>query len=71
MIPMFIGMPVFNDKPLQELVGISNKLFKNLKAKRKISEKQLKCFTYFAKFGQLYILPKIHKRLGNVPKRYL
>ena len=63
----------FNEKLLQELVGASNKLFQNLKAKGKISDKQLKYFTYQYKkvtnLGKLYLLPKIHKRLANVPGR--
>ena len=36
----------FNEKILQELVGTSNQLFQNLKSKGKISDKQLKYFTY-------------------------
>ena len=36
----------FNAKLLQELVGTSNKLFQNLKAKGNISDKQPKYFTY-------------------------
>ena len=32
----------FNNKHFKELVGTSNKLFQNLKTKRKISDKQLK-----------------------------
>ena len=63
----------FNAKLLQELVGTSNKLFQNLKAKGKISDKQLKYFTYQYKkvinLGKLYLLPKMHKRLANVPGR--
>ena len=63
----------FNEKNLQELVGTSNQLFKNLKSKGKISDKQLKYFTYEYKnvsnLGKLYLLPKIHKRLHNVPGR--
>ena len=58
---------------MQELVGKSNKLFQNLKAQGKISEKQFKYFTYKYKkvtnLGKLYLLPKIHKRLANVPGR--
>ena len=60
----------FNEKLLQQFVGTSNKLFQNLKAKEKISDKQLKYFTYQYKkvtnLGKLYLLPKIHKRLTNV-----
>ena len=63
----------FNEKNLQELVGTSNQLFQNLKSKGKISDKQLKYFTYEYKkvsnLGKLYLLPKIHKRLHNVPGR--
>ena len=43
------------------------------KAKGKISEKQLKYFTYKYKkttnLGKLYLLSKIHKRLSDVPGR--
>ena len=63
----------FNEKMLQDLVGTSNKLFQNLKSKGKISDKELKYFTYEYKkatnLGKLYLLPKIHKRLPNVPGR--
>ena len=63
----------FNEKNLQELVGTSNQLFQNLKSKVKISDKQLKYFTYEYKkvsnLQKLYLLPKIHKRLHNVPGR--
>ena len=45
----------------------------NLKAKRKISDKQLKYLTYQYKkvtnLGKLYLLPKIHKGLAYVPRR--
>ena len=62
-----------NEKNLHELVGTSNQLFQNLKSKGKISDKQLKYFTYEYKkvsnLGKLYLLPKIHKRLHNVPGR--
>ena len=50
----------FNEKMLQDLVGTSNKLFQNLKSKGKISDKQLKYFTYEYKkatnLGKLYLL---------------
>ena len=62
-----------NEKNLLEFVGTSNQLFQNLKSKGKISDKQLKYFTYEYKkvsnLGKLYLLPKIHKRLHNVPGR--
>ena len=54
-------------------MGTSNQLFQNLKSKGKISDKQLKYFTYEYKevsnLGKLYLLPKINKRLHNVPGR--
>ena len=72
MIPIFIRI-CFNKKLLQEIVAASDKLFQNLKAKGKISGKQLKDFTYQYKkvtnLGKLYLLPKIHERLANVPWR--
>ena len=47
------------------------KLFRNLKNKGRIIEKQLKYFTIDFKkatnFGKLYLLPKFHKRLFEVP----
>ena len=40
-----------------------------------LTEKQMKYFTYEFKkatnFGKLYLLPKIHKRLHNVPGRHV
>ena len=61
------------DKILQELADNSNKLLRNLKTKRSITEKELKYFTIEFKkatnLGKLYLLPKIHKRLENVPDR--
>ena len=64
---------VYKEKLLQELVGTSKNLFQNLKAKGKISDKQLKYFAYQYKevtnLGKLYLLPKIHKCLANVPGR--
>ena len=63
----------FKDKILQELADNSNKLFRNLKTKGSITEKELKYFTIKFKkatnLGKLYLLPKIHKRLENVPDR--
>ena len=48
-------------------------MFLNLKRKGSISEKELKYFVYDYKnasnLGKLYFLPKIHKRLSNVPGR--
>ena len=63
----------FKDKILQDLAEKSNGIFKCLKQKRKITEKQLKYFTIKHKkatnLGRMYLLPKIHKRLYNVPAR--
>ena len=58
---------------LPKLSEASNKLFSSLRRKGFITEKQLKYFTYEYKkatnFGKLYLLPKIHKRLFDVPGR--
>ena len=63
----------FKEKLLCELVDKSNSFFQELKRKGCISEKTLKYFTYEFKnstnLGKLYLLPRIHKRLGNVPGR--
>ena len=54
-------------------MGTSNQLYQNLNSKRKISDKRLKYFKYeyekVSNLGKLYLLPKIHKRLHNVPGR--
>ena len=48
-------------------------MFKNLRRKGVISEKELKYFSFEYKkatnLEKLYLLPKIHKRLKNVPGR--
>ena len=63
----------FNENILTGLVEKSNKIFNRLCSQRLISESELKCFTYNFKkatnLGKLYFLPKIHKRLANVPGR--
>ena len=63
----------FKDQNLLELVDKSNHLFKGLKTKGCITDKNLKYFTYQYKkacnLGKLYRLPKIHKRLSEVPGR--
>ena len=63
----------FKDKILSELVEKSNHFFKSLKARGIISEKELQHFTYKYKkttsLGKMYLLPKIHKRLYDVPGR--
>ena len=66
----------FKEKILQDLAETSNNIFKSLRGKGKITEKQLKYFTTAHKkvtnlkmyliMGKMYLLPKIHKRLFNV-----
>ena len=61
------------DKILQGLEEKSNGILKGLKQKGKITEKQLKYFTTEHKkatnLGKMYLLPKIHKRIYDVPGR--
>ena len=63
----------FKNKTLSQLVDCSNRFFRNLKMKGHITEKELKYFSYEFKkscnLGKLYLLPKIHKSLENVPCR--
>ena len=63
----------FNENILTGLVEKSNKIFNRLCSHRMISESELKYLTYNFKkatnLGKLYFLPKIHKRLANVPGR--
>ena len=63
----------FKDKTLSQLVDCSNRFFRNLKMKGHITEIELKYFSYEFKkrcnLGNLYLLPKIHKSLENVPGR--
>ena len=63
----------FKDQQLSELVDKSNHFFKELKTKGCITDKNLKYFIYQYKkacnLGKLYLLPKIHKRLSEVPGR--
>ena len=53
------------------MVEKSNKIFNRLCSHRLISKSELKYFTYNFKkatnLWKLYFLPKIHKRLANVP----
>ena len=63
----------FNENILTGLVEKINKNFNRLCSHRLISESELKYFTYnFEKatcLEKFYFLPKIRKRLGNVPGR--
>ena len=63
----------FKETILSDLVDKSNRIFKSLYTRKFITEKELKYFSYDFKkttnLGKLYLLPKIHKRLHNVPGR--
>ena len=63
----------FSKNILTDLVEKSNTMFKNLRRKGVISEKELKYFSFEYKkvtnLGKLYLLLKIHKRLKNVSGR--
>ena len=63
----------FKDRNLSKLVEKSNHFLKELKTKVCITDKNLKYFTNLYKMacnlGKLYLLPKIHKQLYEVPGR--
>ena len=63
----------YNKKILSQLVDSSNKYFEKLNSSGYNSYKEVKYFTYEHKkacnLGKLYLLPKIHKRIFNVPRR--
>ena len=63
----------FNKNVLTDLVEKSNKIFNRLCSHRLILESELEYFTYNFKkvtnLRNLYFLPKINKRLANVPGR--
>ena len=63
----------FKESDLVKLVEKSNNMFQSLRRKNLITEKELKYFSYHYKksinFSKMYLLPKIHKRLDNVPGR--
>ena len=63
----------FDKDLIPNLTGKSNKLFESLKRRQLITEKEFKYFCFeFKKTcnqGKLYLPPKIHKRLSNVPGR--
>ena len=63
----------YNKKILSWLVDLSNKYFKKLNSSGYFSYKEMKYFTYEYKkacnLGELYLLPKIRKKLFNVPGR--
>ena len=61
----------FKDADLIKLVEKSNSIFQSLTKMKLITEEELKYFTYKYKkatnCGKIYLLPKIHKCLVNVP----
>ena len=63
----------YKKKKFSQLFDSSNKLFKKLHRSGYISYKEMKNFTYEYKkacnLGNLYLLPKIRKRLLNVRRR--
>ena len=63
----------WSEKDQIKLVEKSNSLFEDLKKKTIITEKEKNYFKFNFKkatnVGKLYLLPKIHKRLSNVPGR--
>ena len=63
----------FDKDLIPNLTGKSNRLFESLKRRQLITEKEFKYFRFEFKktcnLGKLYLLPKIHKRLSNVPGR--
>ena len=58
---------------IPNLTGKSNRLFESLKRRQLITEKEFKYFRFEFKktcnLVKLYLLPKIHTRLSNVPGR--
>ena len=63
----------YNVNILKDLAEASNEIFSGLKRRGFVTNKQLKDFTYEYKkatnFNELYLLPKIYKRLFTVPGR--
>ena len=61
----------FEESDSVKLVEKSNTIFGSLRKKDLITERELKYFCYkkSTNFGKMYFLPKIHKRLDNVPGR--
>ena len=64
-------MKNYKENLLIHLTEKSNEIFKKLCNKKVITEKELKYFTYSFKnpscLGKMNLLPKIHRRLYNVP----
>ena len=63
----------FDKDLIPNLMSKSNRLFESLKERQMITEKEFKYFCFEFKktcnLGKLYLLPKVHKRLSNIPGR--
>ena len=63
----------FDKDLIPNLTSKSNRLFESLKQRQLITQKEFKYFRFEFKktcnLGKLYLLPKIHERLSNVPGR--
>lgn len=63
----------FNQKLMFDLTDKINKIFKDLCNKKFITEKELEYFSFSFKnaccLNKMFFLPKIHKRLFDVPRR--
>ena len=61
----------FNQNFMSDLTEKSNIIFKGLCNKKLIAQKELKYFSFNFKnaccLGKMYLLPKIHKRLFDIP----
>ena len=61
----------FKDVDLVKLVKKSNIIFQPLRKREHLTKEELKYFTYKYKkttnFGKMYLVPKIHKCLVNIP----
>ena len=69
----YVEINNFKGKFLRDLTDKSNNFFKRLCKQKTITEKELKYFSYSFKnascLGKMYLLPKIHERLFDVPGR--
>ena len=63
----------FDKDLIPNLMSKSNRLFESLRERQMITEKEFKYFHFEFKktcnLGQLYLLPKVHKQLSNIPGR--
>ena len=64
---------IFGEEELVKRIKQSNRMFKQLLSKKSIPSEEHKYFIYAFKkltnIGKIYFLPKIHKKLDNVPGR--